>query len=207
MSRTRLLTRLAYRGHVVPWDLRDPDPALVKLLEGPPALPPGRALDIGCGAGPNLICLARHGWDATGVDYVPEAVAEAKRRLARAGVAARAFEDDFTDLQSDAIEGQFDLLLDIGCLQGIPLAKRDAYVRQSARLAREGASFLLFEYGNSRGRLRYTGVPGITSEEVLTRFGDDFELIRTWPGPTVQRWWLLGGWGDWAPAYYLFRRR
>lgn len=48
-------------------------------------LPPGRLLDVGCGSGAFLAIAARHGWDAHGIDFDPEAVAAANRRP---GVAA-----------------------------------------------------------------------------------------------------------------------
>lgn len=39
----------------------------------PPFTPAGRALDVGCGNGAFLAVLARHGWDACGVDTSPAA--------------------------------------------------------------------------------------------------------------------------------------
>ena len=49
-------------------------------IEGPKVLRPGRAIDIGCGTGTNCKYLLDHGWDVTGVDFVPRALAVAKRK-------------------------------------------------------------------------------------------------------------------------------
>ncbi|KGM12493.1 methyltransferase type 12, partial [Cellulomonas bogoriensis 69B4 = DSM 16987] len=52
----------------------EPNATLVDVVAG---LTPGRALDLGCGEGGDAIWLARHGWDATGIDISPTAVARA----------------------------------------------------------------------------------------------------------------------------------
>src|SRR5205823_2650147 len=81
--RWRLLAyRLMYRRGRTPWDTGITPPEVVDLIEGPDALPPGRALDLGCGTGTNVRYLADHGWDATGVDAEPRAVDAAERKLA-----------------------------------------------------------------------------------------------------------------------------
>jgi SAM-dependent methyltransferase len=52
---------------------------LLQVLRRIPARPPGRLLDVGCGAG-HFIALAReNGWDVTGVDPSREACAFARR--------------------------------------------------------------------------------------------------------------------------------
>jgi SAM-dependent methyltransferase len=41
-------------------------------------LPPGRALDAGCGHGSETLWLAAHGWQVTAVDFSPAALAHAR---------------------------------------------------------------------------------------------------------------------------------
>src|SRR5260370_38125762 len=61
-------------------------PAELKaVIEGPDALPPARALDLGSGLGTKAIYMAAHGWDVTGVEAVPRALREAQRRAKAAG--------------------------------------------------------------------------------------------------------------------------
>lgn len=48
-------------------------------------LPPGRALDAGCGHGAEAIWLAAAGWQVTAVDFAASALAAARARAAAAG--------------------------------------------------------------------------------------------------------------------------
>ena len=85
------------------------------MLAFAPTLPVGRALDLGCGLGRATIFLARLGWQADGVDFIAQAVAEATRRAQLAGVAARAhFYHGAVD-QLDFLAGPYDFALDVGC--------------------------------------------------------------------------------------------
>lgn len=53
-------------------------------------LTPGRALDLGCGEGADVLWLAGQGWDATGVDISPTAVSRGTQAAAAAGLSDRA---------------------------------------------------------------------------------------------------------------------
>jgi SAM-dependent methyltransferase len=63
-----------------------PNPYLARELGD---LPPGSALDAGCGAGAEAIWLAGRGWQVTAVDIASEALARAAARAAESGVAER----------------------------------------------------------------------------------------------------------------------
>lgn len=64
----------------------------------------GRALEMGCGKGRNVIWFARQGVDAYGLDFSPAAIREAEKRAAEAGLASKAH---FT-VQDATKEWQYD---------------------------------------------------------------------------------------------------
>lgn len=71
-----MLFRVLYRLGFTPWDGHPLAKGLRDLAEGngTTPLPPATALDLGCGTGDNSIYLAQHGWQVTGVDFVPKIV-------------------------------------------------------------------------------------------------------------------------------------
>jgi 2-polyprenyl-3-methyl-5-hydroxy-6-metoxy-1,4-benzoquinol methylase len=77
-----MLFRAMYRVGFTPWDGHPLAKSLHDLVEGngSPALPAATALDIGCGTGDASIYLAQHGWQVTGVDFVPRALAKARAK-------------------------------------------------------------------------------------------------------------------------------
>ena len=75
--------RERYLAGAIPWDDTLPPPEVTELM---PQLEAGRALDLGCGYGRATIFMARYGWRVDGVDFIPEAIAEATRRVEAAGV-------------------------------------------------------------------------------------------------------------------------
>lgn len=168
--------RLSYLLGNVPWDSGVSPPELVEVIEGQPPATPGRALDLGCGTGTNVVYLARHGWDVTGVDVVPAAIAKARAKVAAASVAASLHAGDVTRLDRLGLEPGFDLLFDLGCYHGVPEGRRDAYAAGVSRLAAPGALLLL--YGFAPGQWgRGPMAIGVTAAELRRRFGA-WELVE-----------------------------
>lgn len=128
-----------YRDGKPPWDTGVTPPELVALVEGRVegreeghgALPPGRALELGCGTGTNAIYLARHGWEVVAVDLVDRAIEQAREKADAAGVAARLLHGDATRLDELDAPGPYDLFFDLSCYCGIPPHRRDAYAAGS----------------------------------------------------------------------------
>jgi SAM-dependent methyltransferase len=75
-----------------------PDTWLVQLTEGAEALQPGRALDLGCGAGRNALYLASHSWDAVGIDMVGRVIDNASSPAVGAAASAPFIHGDATRL-------------------------------------------------------------------------------------------------------------
>jgi len=84
---------------------------LAEIIGGPEPMPPGRALDMGSGNGTKTIFMATHGWRVTGVEAVPRAIAESRRRASNAGVSIDFREGDVTRLEELNLEPG--LLVDI----------------------------------------------------------------------------------------------
>lgn len=140
----RVLFDLRYRFGRPRWDTGITPPELVSFVgEGTPA---GRAIDLGCGTGTNVVYLARHGWDAVGVDFSPHAIALASRRARDAGVreSARFVVADATRLPD--LGPPFDLALDIGCLHSVPADGRAQYAAGLAARLRAGGTYLLYAF-------------------------------------------------------------
>jgi len=144
--RLNLRFELAYLLGITPWDRWHTKPwePLRDLVEGPQALPCGRAIDLGCGMGRLTIYLAQQGWKVTGVDAVERALSVARRRAATSGVDVRFVCADVKHLDRSGIEGPFDLLLDFGCFHTMSYRERGHYVRSITRVAAEEAQLLLF---------------------------------------------------------------
>jgi SAM-dependent methyltransferase len=58
-----------------------------RLVEQAAGLTPGRAIDVGCGEGADVVWLAQQGWQVTGVDVSQVALDRAAAHAAEAGVA------------------------------------------------------------------------------------------------------------------------
>jgi SAM-dependent methyltransferase len=140
---------LSYLLGFSPWDrwhakLWEP---LHKLIEGPGSLPPGRAIDLGCGMGPLAIYLAQHGWQVTGVDAVERALRVARTRAVKSGVHVKFVHADVKRLDRAGIVGPFELLLDFGCFHTMSQNERREYVESITGVAGKNAELLLFALG------------------------------------------------------------
>jgi len=124
-----------------PWDTGISPPELLGFIQ---SHPPGRALDLGCGTGTNVITLAQHGWQAVGVDFIPRSIHTARRKAMLAGVDAYFQVDTVTNLAS--LYNPYDLILDIGCYHSLSAASRKAYRSNIDRLLSPGGTLLIYGF-------------------------------------------------------------
>jgi SAM-dependent methyltransferase len=144
-----------------PWDSGISPPELMAFIN---ENPPGRALDLGCGTGTNVITLASRGWLAQGVDFAPRAISLAKKKARRAGVDAKFLVDDATNLKH--VQGQFDLVLDMGCFHNLPPSGRQAYLERLPGLLSPGGTYLLYSFVIPE--VQAASQPGLTETEIAS---------------------------------------
>lgn len=161
-----------------PWDTGVTPPELQNFIR---QNPPGRALDLGCGSGTNVISLARAGWQVTGVDFAWRAVRMARRRVEQADVQAEVQLGDVTDLSG--IRGPFDLILDIGCYHNLRPEQRAAYQRNLRRLLADGGAFVLYTHCRREGSATHRGWSQVDEEQI----GAFLRLIHKQTGQERQR--------------------
>jgi SAM-dependent methyltransferase len=142
-----------------------PDGWLVELVEGERRLQPGRALDLGCGAGRNTRYLASHGWDVIGIDMLGRAIEQARSQARGEAASARFLQGDVTRLGDLDIGDGYHLINDSGCYYSLSDSQRDAYANGATRVAAPGALLLMAGCTNVPG----TGI-GISEEDVRRRF-------------------------------------
>jgi cyclopropane fatty-acyl-phospholipid synthase-like methyltransferase len=147
---------------------------------------PGRALDLGCGTGTNALTLARHGWQATGVDFIPKAIGQARRKARQTGLQVDFRLDDVTRLRG--ISGPFDLVLDMGCFHSLTPAGRGDYLQNLERLLAPGGTFLLYAFLRDAAK---PGSPGLTEAEIAA-LANRLQLVKrvnsTERGRTPSAW-------------------
>jgi cyclopropane fatty-acyl-phospholipid synthase-like methyltransferase len=159
----RLLFHYWYFGQP-PWDTGVSPPELLDFIQNHE---PGRAIDIGCGTGTNVITLANAGWRVTGVDFAPRAIKLATRKVSKAGIQAELLVRDATNLQG--IDGPFDLAFDLGCFHGISQTGRAKYLEQLTKILAPGGFWLLYGFLKSDQDQSGTGLAEWDLEQILTR--------------------------------------
>jgi SAM-dependent methyltransferase len=159
--------------------------ALLDREEAERSRPFGRALDLGCGRGQYTPELARRGWEAVGVDYVPAAI-EAAAAKSRGVEGLSYVVGDVTRLEPAQL-GTFDFFLDIGCFQGLDAEQRLSLGGGVCALANPGATVLLLSFGPGRWR-RLVG--GASREEVETAFAG-WEMLAVEPADTAGLGWPM----------------
>src|SRR5690625_357154 len=157
---------------------------------------PGRALDLGCGRGQSTPERVRRGWDAVGVDNVPEAIEAARRK--GPGEASYVV-GDVTDLESAGL-GMFDLFVDIGCFQGLDPGQRAAEARGVTALAAPRAALLMLAFGPSRYQRL---VEGVSRAEIEAALGGEWELVAVEDADTSG---LGSPMNRTSPQWYSFHR-
>lgn len=168
-----------------PWDTGISPPELLDFMQSHPV---GRALDLGCGTGTNVITLAKIGWDATGVDFVQRSISQAKVKAARANVSDRCHFICRSVTKLDQLVPPYDLILDMGCYHGLTPSDRIIYHQLIDKCLAPQGTFLHY------GMLTSDGASVGVGENDLLAFQEFLVLSRrtdsTDRGRSSTWWWF-----------------
>jgi cyclopropane fatty-acyl-phospholipid synthase-like methyltransferase len=126
------------RAKPCPFFTTHPDESLVTWIREN-HMPPGRALELGCGNGRNAVFLAQHGFSVDAVDYSQTAIDWARQRVQEAGVRVNVLHCSVFDL--DPTPNTYDFVYDSGCFHHIAPHRRSQYVRLVSTALRPKAWF------------------------------------------------------------------
>lgn len=164
----RVLFALKYWLSHPTWDTGITPPEVYRFLE---EHPPGRVLDLGCGTGTNVITLAEHGWQAKGIDFVPRAIRIARRKARRKGVMDRAEFQVGDALSRNSFQGEYDLILDIGCFHAFTNTEAGIYADNVRAHLVVGGRLLMYAH------LWQEDIGYGASEVSLATLGESLELV------------------------------
>lgn len=153
----------SYHDGPAPWDVGQPQPAIVRLAaEGGFA---GAVLDAGCGTGENALHIASLGLPVLGVD-----VAETALAMARENADARGLPVEFAladALQLERLGRRFETVLDCGLFHTFDGEEWPSYVASLASVTEhDGTLYVLCFSDNGPD----TGPHPVTQEELRAAF-------------------------------------
>jgi SAM-dependent methyltransferase len=130
----------SYSDGPAPWDIGQPQPAIVRLAsEGGFA---GAVLDAGCGTGENTIHVALLGLSVVGVDVAETALAIARKKATNRGIEVEFAAADAFHLER--LGRRFETVLDCGLFHTFNSDERPGYVASLASITKhDGTLYVL----------------------------------------------------------------
>src|SRR5690606_28393734 len=170
-----------------PWDIGGPQPAMTELLEE--YSPQGPVLDLGCGSGDLAIHLAANGLETLGIDFVEEAIAQArsKRATLASDIAARLEFCVADALQPSRLKRTFGAVVDSGFYHLFDSEQCTRCVDELASVLRPGGRCYLHEFAVT---LHFPNVPRqITEAELWEEFAaeKDWRILTIRSGEFLSR--------------------
>jgi SAM-dependent methyltransferase len=124
----------SYADGPAPWDIGEPQPAVVRLARDGAFT--GSVLDAGCGTGDNALHIASLGLHVLGFDVAATAVSIARARAADRGADAEFVVADA--LRLHGLGREFDTVLDCALLHTFDRDERRRYLASLASVVRPG---------------------------------------------------------------------
>lgn len=171
-----------YQEGTTRWNLGQPAPPFVTLLNSSDAPKPGRMAVLGSGHGHDALLFAAHGFEVVGFDFAPSAIEVATAAAQSRQLSAQFLQRDIFQLPEE-FPHAFDYVLEHTCYCAILPKQRADYVQVVRSILRPQGELIALFWAHDRP----DGPPfGTTAEELLQRFAPDFDVISiTQPANSV----------------------
>lgn len=154
----------SYLDGPAPWDLGQPQPAILRLAAA--AAFAGAVLDAGCGTGENALHIASAGLHVLGVDVAQTALSIAREKAASRGVDA---DFVFADgLHLERLGRAFESVLDCGLFHTFDSDERRDYVASLASVTSRGGDLYVLCFSDAGAGT--CGPHPISQEELRAAF-------------------------------------
>lgn len=163
-----------YRSGFLPWDTGETEPTLARLIESG-RIAPGKALEIGCGTGTNVLYLADQGFEVLGVDVAPTAV---QRTRARIEGRANARAEVIDILGAPIRETDFDFVFDRGCFHVFDEAAQQALFAERVAEALTVGGLWVSLLGSTEGAPRDRGPPRRSARDIVLAVEPALEIVE-----------------------------
>ena len=189
----------SYHDGPAPWDIGQPQPAIVRLAsEGGFA---GAVLDAGCGTGENALHVAQLGLPVLGVDVAETALAIAREKAATVGSTIDVEFAMADTLQLERLGRSFKTVLDCGLFHTFDDDERTRYAASLARVTEHDGTLYVLCFSNDGPD---TGPHPISQEELSAAFNpsDGWNVVAIEPDRIQTRYHDNG-----APAWLATIKR
>jgi SAM-dependent methyltransferase len=186
----------SYQDGAPPWDIGEPQPAIVQLVAKGGLI--GPVLDAGCGTGENSVLIASLGLQVLGVDVAQTAIALAREKAAARGIAIEFATADA--LQLDRLGRTFKTVLDCGLFHAFDEEERKRYVASLATVSERDATLYLLCFSDAGPD---TGPHPVSEHELRSAFSVGWHVLTLESAHVLTR--FHGSYG--APAWFATIKR
>ena len=172
----------SYHQGIPPWDIGQPQPAIVRLASERDLV--GPALDVGCGTGEHALLLASLGLEVVAVDVAETALAIGREKARQRGIAVEFGVADA--LQLNALGRTFQTVLDCGLFHTFDAAERSAYAASLATVTERGGTLYVLCFSDEGPD---AGPHPIRQVDLRTAFGPNagWEITTIQPSRVLTR--------------------
>jgi SAM-dependent methyltransferase len=150
------------------WEIGRPQRAILNVADQIT----GSLLDSGCGTGENALFFASRGQNVTGIDFLPEPIAIAKRKAEERGLTATFLVMDALTLGD--LPEVFDNIIDSGLFHVFSDADRRQYVDGLASVLKPGGRLFLLCFSDDEPGVQ--GPRRVSRREIVEAFAEGWAI-------------------------------